>query len=209
MTRLMILVAALSSVALAQPDYSALEARLPGLRDRLESLDPRRSLDYLELGEEVAAEAFGADERRLAITLLALAFDRARRSPEPGSIPSSAALALADITAEPNTREWLRSLAVSLQDTAPVSGARPARETGGVDATALQAARILAMLRAGNGNAAKRLLRDDPTRRLLERFRRIAIPQGGSLLQVLDDQADFWPCPECRNDRIVRERVND
>ncbi|MCA9299891.1 MAG: hypothetical protein KDA28_12540, partial [Phycisphaerales bacterium] len=189
-------------VLLGQPERP-LAARLPNLETRLEALRPSNPEAYFDLGEEVAEQIRTPDDYRLANQLFVLAFELSRGT---GSeVAPGACLALASISRIETDRRWLLSLASSIDARyADPQWRRP--ELGEVsedDAFAL--AMALGAIRSGDGIDAQRILDRPEIMDLLREYEGLldAVAINGAPERLLE-QARQWPCPECRNERIVR-----
>ena len=138
-------------------------AAAPGLPGRWESrlsrLDPVRPMDYLELGEEVADSATGADEKRLARELFGYA-----GALDPARLGRSAMLALASI-AETDA-ERARALAA-----AELVGGRGAkrRRLSAEPAQLESLSRAISYHRRAEGRKALGALKQDNADELLEK----------------------------------------
>ncbi len=193
---------------------SALAERLPGLPDRLSSLDPADPVAYLELGEEIAAEASSDAQFGLAERLFVLAFELERVGAIGASGPrtvtrAAACFALADITPSERRARWLRAIA-------RVIDSRYATPdwTGSVDRPlsrrdAFRAAEAIGLVRSGDGARARDLLDRPEVARIFDRYSALLTGAGPSeILSELRAEAARWPCPECRNERVSVKRLN-
>ena len=96
-----------------------METLLPGFADRLRALTPDDANAYHLLAEEVAAEAVGDADFRLAIELHALAYELAPAgSASPLALRVSCCLAIADLVTVERDRRWLLAVAARLDPTA-------------------------------------------------------------------------------------------
>lgn len=193
---------------------SELAERLPDLPQRLTALDPSDPLEYLELGEEIAAEAATDAQFGLAERLFVLAFEleRSERERSPGSrgaTRAAACFALADITPSERRARWLRAIA-------RVIDPRYATPdwTGSVDRPlsrrdAFRAAEAIGLVRSGDGARARDLLDRPEVARIFDRYSALLTGAGPSeILSELRAEAARWPCPECRNERVSVKRLN-
>jgi hypothetical protein len=168
MIRLVSMVGISLFLALAAP-----AAAVPPTREsRLEALDPKRPLDYLELAEEIAdglPPAGADDERQLARRLFALAglLDRER-------LGRSASLGLLTLETDRLQRQRLEAVARLLAPTASVESAAVER----IDPDAAVAvSEAFSSLRRGRGSQGTSALRVPGADDLLERHG-VSMPGG-------------------------------
>ncbi len=213
-TRTAVLVIALTTAPLAArapapkpppeptpPGTNRLIGIMPDIEQRLAALEPGHPEAYLELGEEVLA--LGADD--LARRLFALAYELARTGGQDPATQTSACIALADTARFERERRWLWSIARLIEPRYNMPDWGRTTRQDITPRAALRAATTLGLLRAGEGNRARELLRDPAVRDVFTRYAGLLTGTGpGDVLSILDEQADRWPCPECRNDRVVR-----
>lgn len=179
--------------------------RLPALRDRLLALTPDDPVAYLELGEELSADAVVRDDIELAQHTLALAYilESASKSPSKERL-AGICIALADAERLPDRAHWFRSVAESInpslfQATSAPSGQIDDQHTG------FLAAAALGQVRTGNASQAARLLREPGVRAIIAKNQSLLIGGGdASSVTWIEDEVRRWPCPECRNARIIR-----
>ncbi|MEM0983190.1 MAG: hypothetical protein AAGI17_04475 [Planctomycetota bacterium] len=188
----------------------ALSNRWPELPGRLARLLPSEPAGYFELGEEVAAEASDDSERDLARHLYVLAFELASEAEPPmRQLQSSAALAIADLAGVDRDRAWLRAIARSLTG---ASGRRDWSLASELErpSASVNAARVLGLLRAGDGRNVQRLLADRDVTDLLQRYSGLIYASGPTnLLPRLETEARQWPDRTCRGRRYITVREND
>lgn len=205
-------------VTLTRSEVPVLQ-RIPDFAPRLGALKPDRPLDYFELGEELASEAVLRDDVRLAQQTLALAIaldHRARggqlrslAGARDASIAASACLALASLERLPDRRRWLMAVGRAFEAT-PSDASMPGASVDSASAEvsqqdAFRAASAMGLARAGEGSTARGLLALAQVRLAIERAQPllVGVGEGGSVAWY-DDQARLWPCPECRNARVIR-----
>ncbi len=185
---------------------------VPLLADRLAALSPGRPELYLELAEDVAAEAALPGARTLARHLYVLAFttDRQRTGPRRGELGPSACLGLAGLASSDTDRRWLRGVAVELSESrTATSSVRPPsvkRPSLVADTAALDLANALGLIRAGDGRNAIRLLTRPGVAEAIVAFGGVLLADKGQLDPVknLQDLAErSSPCRECGNRRFV------
>ncbi|MAY75822.1 MAG: hypothetical protein CMJ31_14110 [Phycisphaerae bacterium] len=184
----------------------SLRAVFPQLASRLSTLTPDGPEAYLELGEELLAEARTDAEFGFVAELFAHAYSHAREN-DP-ALANSACLALTEVTSSPRDVVWLRLIA-GIVDPSRRGWGRPQ----GVEldpALALDAAGVISALRAADGVTAKRLLGRRAIRSVIQSNAGLMTSAGRTeVLSELDSQAELWPCPTCQNERIVNRRVGD
>ncbi|MFN0012529.1 MAG: hypothetical protein ACKVS8_12895 [Phycisphaerales bacterium] len=198
----------------AAPEINLATIPVPALADRLAALSPDRPELYLELAEDVAAEAAlpGGSARTLARHLYVLAFatDRQRSGPRRGELGPSACLGLASLASTDTDRRWLRGVAVELSEsrtgTAKTGVPKAKRPPLVADAAALDLANALGLIRAGDGRNAIRLLERPGVAEAIMAFGGVLSADKGQLDPVknLQDLAGRWSsCRECGNRRFV------
>lgn len=201
-----ILMIAFPAVAVAQHDQPvSILVERPALNDRLVTLEPGSPERYLELGEEILALARTEDDSALARHLFGLAYELARLAGDQPGTQASACIALADTARFERDRRWLWSIArlVDPRYNEP-DWSRTVERTVSRESAYL-AATTLGLLRAGEGVRAREHLRDPSVRDVFVWYSGLLTGTGpGDVLSTLDREADRWPCPECRNARIVR-----
>lgn len=177
--------------------------------ERLTALTPANPEAYFLLAEE-AADGAASDpaRRRLATRLYVLAYELDRKLAGHGEIAASACLGLAGVTGTPRDRQFLGSLARTLDPRQVPPGWIDAPEIATSDSGAYRLAVLLGFVRDGEGLRARRLLEDPDVSGLLDRYDALLARSG------LDNgafsvrrEAERWPCPECRNERVVRKVV--
>lgn len=190
----------------AAPPVPAIENRIAHLHDRLAALKPENPRSYFELGEEVAGEATGADDRRLARHLYVLALEITRRDivPDP-ALPSSVCLALAAIAETDDEKRWLTALAEALAPEGTPDVRRIKTSTASRDPAAFDLATMLSYVRSGEGRRAATILNKPGVAQLLDKCDRILMPGVGGAGMVRK-HIDDWPiCAQCRNRRFIKD----
>ncbi len=213
-TRIMVLVMAAwlaAGAARAQRsfDTDTGEAVMDGVAasfaDRLGTLDPGDPGAYLRLGEEILALARTEGDRTMARRLFTIAYEGAREAGDRPGVQTSACIALADTTRFERDRRWLWSI-VRLIDpryAAPDWSRTVERDVS--DEAAYRSAVTLGLLRSGNGLRAREMLRDERVREVFDWYSGLLTGTGpGDVLTLLENEAQRWPCPECKNERVVR-----
>lgn len=177
----------------------------PALSDRLHALEPDSPEQYLELGEEILALARSDDDSALARRLFGLAYELARLAGDQPGTQASACIALADTARFERDRRWLWSIARLVDPRYNEPDWSRTVERAVSRETAYLAATTLGLLRAGEGVRAREHLRDQSVRDVFIWYSGLLTGTGpGDVLTMLDREADRWPCPECRNSRVVR-----
>lgn len=174
------------------------------LSEKLAALAPSDPMAYFRLGEEVAAEAFDRPSRDLARTLFVLAMHLDREQGGKLHLTPSACLALATLTPSESERRWLAAMA-SASDTRADAQERQARLPPAVsESVALELATTLGLLRAGEGRRAEQSLAKPAVAELLGAYENVLNDEGhlGGISRLRQIAAQ-WPCPECRNRRVV------
>jgi len=174
-------------------------------KDRLIALRPDDAKAYLLLGEEVADQATTSGDQRLALDLLARAFEAARVLPGAAQIAAGASLALTEIQRTERDKSFLRAMARLID---PVNSEpmwlRKAGPTS-ADAPPYQIALVLGYVRVGEGSLAKAALAKPEVRQSLLAIEPLLRKSGwGGGVNGLMREAGKWPCPECLNKRVVR-----
>jgi hypothetical protein len=197
---------ALSALPAAQP---AAQPWTPdtALDERLAALRPDDPEAYFLLAEEVADGVLVRDQAALARTLYVLAYELDRARPGGGRLGASACLGLAAIERLEERRLWLTALAgvidrryASSDWNVPALDALP-------DEVLLRVAQVLGDARAARGRQADDAMRDPLVMGILEEYEALLGDTGftGGLSR-LKAYARDWPCPECRNERVVPRR---
>jgi len=120
-------------------------------------------------------------------------------------VQASACIALADTARFERDRRWLWSIARLIDPRYGEPDWSRTVDRVVSDESAFRAATVLGLLRAGEGFRAKELLRDESVRSVFRWYSGLLTGTGpGNVLAVLDAEADRWPCPECRNERLAR-----
>lgn len=174
---------------------------------RLSSISAGEAESLLRAGEDFVAMGSPLSVR-VARRMLAGAIevDRARAG---GRVAASACLLLAELSASEPDRRWFAALARAMEAGAANRGwLRQGDEAYNAEA-AYNAACVVGLVRAGDGLAARQLLNEPGVRQVLLDHERLlsTIGEPGGLA-YLEKEAARWPCPECRNDRVVRTVVD-
>lgn len=174
---------------------------------RLKSIAPGDPESLLRAGEDFVAMGSPLSVR-VARRMLAGAIevDRARAG---GRVAASACLLLAELSTSEPDRRWFAALARAMEaGAANRSWLRQGDEAYNAEA-AYNAACVVGLVRAGDGLAARQLLNEPGVRQILLDHERLlsTIGEPGGLA-YLEKEAARWPCPECRNDRVVRTVVD-
>jgi len=188
-------------------DGPAVPDRMTGLEDRLAALDPSVPEDYYTLGEEIVAEASVDTDFALAQRLYVLTIVLASERPAGATLAASACVALADISRAESDRRALWSIARTLDARYGVRDWSRSTEVAVTDDLAYDTATTLGRIRAGWGTTVLSDLRRPDVQNLMLRYS--ALMTGSikqNVLPELERQAQAWPCPECRNERIVTKR---
>jgi hypothetical protein len=195
----------------ARPERQPVSAR-PGAPDRapleefkvrLGALTPSDPAGYFLLAEEVADGADDPDRVALAQTLYALAFELYRAA---GDSPraASCAIGLASTERLERSRRWLEAVAGALDRRYALPDWAVAATASISDETALKAATVLGLARAGEGREARKLYEQPGVADLMRRYERAMGSSGETgALSRLDKYMDAWPCRECGNARVV------
>jgi hypothetical protein len=162
-------------------------------RARLEALSPDQPRDYLELGEEIHADATTPEERALARRLYVLGVTTGLDAGD-SATAAGACLALAQLATTPTERRWLRSLAGGIDSRFRVDLSAPVE--GGTE-RGLELSIAITRFRAGEGRIARRAIERPELRELLEAY------APDAWIRSLEEEARDWPCRECGNDRFV------
>jgi len=173
---------------------------------RLSTLSPAQPEAYFLLAEDIAdgSESDPA-RRRVATRLFVLAYEIARLKPEGREVAASACLGLASVAGTARDKQFLTSLARSLDPRQSPPGWVDVPEITTSDSGAYRFAVLLGDIRAGEGLRARRLLEDPDVSSLLERYDTLLSKSGWDLgTYTVRREAGRWPCPECRNERVVR-----
>ena len=197
------------AVAQSTPTPAPAPAPVPlssSLAPKLEALSPVDPSAYFLLGEEASARAQSPDDFRLARQLLALAFELDRQVSGGRSIGASSLLALADISSLDHERRWLRATARRLDPRYIREPWRIAGDRAVDSVTAYSAATALGMVRKGDGIGARQLFAIPGVFDAIRRYDAILAPSGTAGASEIARDADRWPCPECRNERVVRKQ---
>lgn len=198
-------VSVLVEVAAHAQDGPATTAVPEEFAERLTALNPHEPGDYLILGEDILARASDDQEIALARHLFALAFEHARLAGDRPGVQASACIALADTARFERDRRWLWSIARLIDPRYAAPDWSRSVDRVVTEDAALLAATTLGLIRAGEGVRARELLKDQRVREVFVWYSGLLTGAGpGDVLSLLDTQAARWPCPECRNARVVR-----
>jgi hypothetical protein len=175
--------------------------------NRLESLDPDFPQAYFTLGEEVAGDARTEEDFALAKRLYVMAIVLASEHDDGATLAASAAVALADITRAESDRRALWSVARMLDPRYGLRDWSRSTEVTITDDVAYLTATVLGKIRAGWGVTVMKDLRKPEVRRLIQRYSALITGSiNQNIFPELERWAQAWPCPECRNERIVTKR---
>lgn len=174
---------------------------------RFKSIMPGDPESLLRAGEDFVAMGSPLSVR-VARRMLsgAIEVDRARAG---GRVAASACLLMAELSTNEPDRRWFAALARAMEaGAANRSWLRQGDEAYNADA-AYNAACVVGLVRAGDGLAARQLLNESGVRQILLDHERLlsTIGEPGGLA-YLEKEAARWPCPECRNDCVVRTVVD-
>jgi hypothetical protein len=165
----------------------------PMLTARLSDLRPDRPEDYLRLAEELVALDAAA---HLVVPLCVHALHAGRESAP--RTAASAALLLASVVPDAGLASRCRVLAAQFD---PRRVGPTPDPTAQIDPAALDAARCLAAVLAGDAHRARDLLRQAEVRSVVDRIGALAdaaAPDSAS--DFLRRQLEGFPCRECRGD---------
>ncbi|MFO0833823.1 MAG: hypothetical protein U0638_02545 [Phycisphaerales bacterium] len=174
---------------------------------RLKLITPGDPESLLRAGEDFVAMGSPLSVR-VARRMLAGAIEVDRASVG-GRVAASACLLLAELSTSEPDRRWFAALARAMEaGAANRSWLRQGDEAYNAEA-AYNAACVVGLVRAGDGLAARQLLNEPGVRQILLDHERLlsTIGEPGGLA-YLEKEAARWPCPECRNDRVVRTVVD-
>lgn len=176
---------------------------------RLAALSPANPEAYFLLAEELADGAESdPTRRRLATRLFVLAYDIARKKPDGRPLAASACLGLASVAGSARDKQFLSSLARTLDPRQISPSWVETPEVATSDSGAYRLAVLLGDVRAGEGLRARRLLEDPDVASLLDRYDALLGRSGLELGAFsVRREAGRWPCAECRNERVVRRMV--
>lgn len=202
---------ALSSAQPAQPPQNppsprgvqAIASAIPDIESRLATLTPADPETYFLLGEEIADIAVEEHEREVARRLFLIAYARWRANRDDRNA-AAACLALTTVVSSERDREWLRAIAASIDPRRARVDWDPSSWTESDPEASFMAAQALGSVRAGDGVSARQLLADPRVTRALSRYDSL-LQSAGGLTRVYRDAA-VWPCPDCRNRRLVSSR---
>ncbi|MFI4897316.1 MAG: hypothetical protein ACIARR_05780 [Phycisphaerales bacterium JB059] len=183
----------LASLCLLLPTAMATDDPDDAVRARLESLSPDQPRAYLELGEEVQADATTPEARALARRLFVLSVTTGLDTGD-SATAAGACLALAQMATTSTERRWLRSLAGGIDSRFRVDLSAPLE--GGTE-QGLELSIAITRFRAGEGRIARRAIERPELRELLEVY------APDAWIRSLEEEARDWPCRECGNDRFV------
>jgi len=203
-------------IIVAQPDSDEADASAESpveaqWSERLTALDPSDPESYFLLGEEVADQADHLAETNLAQRLFVLAFELDRRRGAESSLGASVCMALASIERLEERAAWLRALAGALDERYAATDWNVERDIRIDDETGLLAAEVLGLTRAGEGIKAQNILDRHPeVLELLSHYERLlGLSAAGGGIRQLRDAIRFWPCPECKNNRVLPRMGTD
>jgi len=173
-------------------------------------LRPTEPGAYYELGEEVASESVSPADFVLARQLFVTAYELDRVAGGRAGLGPSVCLALANIERLEEIRDWLRATAGRLDPRYVSTDWNVAALPRASDQTALKAAEVLGLTRAGEGLDAISRMEQPGVRDLLVRYEPL-LSEGGQTggLVRLETEMRQWPCPECKNARYVTRKGRD
>lgn len=172
-------------------------------KERLAALTPADPQGYFLLAEEVADGADDQDRAALAQTLYALAFELYRAAGD-NQRAASCAIGLASTERLERSRRWLQAVAGALDRRYALPDWAVAATGSITDETALKAATVLGLARAGEGRDARKLYEQPGVADLMKRYERAMGSTGETgALTRLQKYMDAWPCKECGNQRVV------
>ncbi len=192
------------------PAYGGASVQPTGLLDieeQLEVLDPSMPEAYFTLGEELAAEARTEQDYKLVQRLYLITILQSHDQPNGATLAASACIALADTARADADRRVLWAIARMLDPRYSIRDWSRSTDVVVTDDVAFETATALGHIRSGWGSRAVADLRRDDVQRLIRRYSALitgTIQQN--ILPELERQAKEWPCPECRNDRVVTKR---
>ncbi|MBX3368456.1 MAG: hypothetical protein KF912_14195 [Phycisphaeraceae bacterium] len=181
----------------------AIASAIPDIETRLVTLTPTDPEKYFLLGEEIADIAVEEHEREVARRLFLIAYTRWRSAGDDRNA-AAACLALTTVVSSERDRAWLRAIAASIDPRRARVDWDPSSWTESDPEASLMAAQALGSVRAGDGISARQLLSDPRVLRALSRYDSLLQSAGG--LSRLHRDAAVWPCPDCRNRRLVSSR---
>jgi hypothetical protein len=181
----------------------SLAPALHEFKDRLAALTPSNPQGYFLLAEEIADGAEDQERSALAQTLYALAFELYRAAGD-NQRAASCAIGLASTERLERSKRWLEAVAGALDRRYALPDWAVAATGSITDETALKAATVLGLARAGEGRDARKLYEQPGVADLMRRYERAMGSSGetGSLSR-LQKYMDAWPCKECGNARVV------
>ncbi|MCC6227656.1 MAG: hypothetical protein IT432_00315 [Phycisphaerales bacterium] len=174
---------------------------------RLSSISPGDPESLLRAGEDIAAMGTPLSVR-VARRMLAGAIEVDRTRAD-GRVAAGACLLLAELSTNEPDRRWFAALARAMEAAGTNrSWLRLGEEAYNAEA-AYNAACVVGLVRAGDGLAARQILNEPGVRQVLLDHERLlsTIGEPGGLA-YLEKEAGRWPCPECRNDRVVRTVID-
>ncbi len=183
---------------------ATLETAIPGLKERLSTLEPSDPEAYFLLAEEVADAAAEGAELALARRLFLIAFDGWREQGASAQA-ASACIGLTLVVSTERDKRWLQAVARTLEPRYATPMWEPPGSISIEPGVAYQAATALGAVRSGDGLIARQFLAMPSVTLVLDRYGSLLQPAGG-LTRVRRD-ANVWPCPECKNKRVSRSRV--
>ena len=178
-------------------------AQVPDIESRLEALSPGEADGYFLLAEEVHDEIQTAEDAQLARRLYVLAF--VEHVPGAGvDRRASVCIALADLARNEQDRRWLASVGFAIDPERAVPTWVGGRSSEIAPETAYLAATAIGLARAGQGRMAGRMLEEPGVLDAIARYDDLLAAEGlGAASAWVARTAERWPCPNCRNDRVV------
>jgi hypothetical protein len=173
--------------------------------DRLALLRPGDPDGYFRLGEEVVARASQPADVRLARELFVLAYELDRRTGGRSGLMGASCIALADIAPLRQDRRWLLAMARSTDARYTPAGVATGRHAAATLAPgAASAATALGQTRSGDGAAARQALANPDVLEVLRGYDAALAGGGRGGVERILRMAEAWPCPECRNARVIK-----
>lgn len=190
----------------------SMEAGVPDLLERMQSLEPSDPMAYFELAEELAyLSVVSPNQRRTAVRmaeqLYVLAYELDKGSGAQSTLGASVCFGLADI-APTTERDWLLALAASFGSARGVMIGGERDQSGDADHARFDAAEALGRYRAVERRPLAAIMRRTDVREQMIRAGvdpRDADWAAGLLAKGLDRPF----CPECRNQRLARTGTSD
>ncbi len=200
-----LLLGAVVALAWTQPDAAPPTPAPPAwIAPRLAALSPERPEEYFRLAEEVADIVEDQPEDTIARTLYALCYELSRARPGSAGLAASCCLGLSRLERLDQDRRWLLAVAAAIDPRYARPDWAVAASPSASEDTALRAATVLGLARAGEGTQARKLLDEPGVKALLRDYERAIGDTGGTgALFRLERSIAEWPCPQCSNSRTI------